>query len=301
MTIAEIHGKLSPYEQMEDLLTSDVFSTFRYLDSNKGLIPFLKKAVHFGDQTEPSFLENIVEADYLFWPKTTYLNREPDVVIILTKEDGAVVSILIEAKYHSGKHNLTRNEEEYENVKDALDHLDGDQLAELYKELQEGHIYIENQRIREKFKKSEGNRYLFYVTAHYAFPTKDMEETWNALVKKQYGNQTYHEFYWINWQSIIDVIDEVNDKESWEYAPTMRFLLTDLRDLLCRKGLVPFHGFSQLVINLSQPEFYFWKEREQDLEEPLFSGLNVNTLERNVHHYFWEVTTVSKNLSKITK
>ena len=114
-----------------------------------------------------------------------------------------------------------------------------------------------------------------------------MEETWNSLVKKQYGNQTYQEFYWINWQSIIDVIDEVNAKESWEYAPTMRFLLTDLMDLLCRKGLVPFHGFSQLVINLSQPEFYFWREKEQDLEL-LFSGMNVNTLERNVHQYFWE-------------
>ncbi len=30
MTIAELHGKLSPYEQVEDLLTSDVFSTFMW-------------------------------------------------------------------------------------------------------------------------------------------------------------------------------------------------------------------------------------------------------------------------------
>lgn len=37
MSIAEIHGKLSPYERMEDLLTFDLFSTFRYLSLNKGL------------------------------------------------------------------------------------------------------------------------------------------------------------------------------------------------------------------------------------------------------------------------
>lgn len=43
MTIAEIHGKLSSYEHMEDLLTSDVFSTFKYLEVNNGLIPFLKR------------------------------------------------------------------------------------------------------------------------------------------------------------------------------------------------------------------------------------------------------------------
>ena len=51
MTIAEVHGKLSPYKRMEDLLTSDVFSTFRYLDVNNGLVPFLQKAINFTNQT----------------------------------------------------------------------------------------------------------------------------------------------------------------------------------------------------------------------------------------------------------
>lgn len=286
MTIAEIHGKLSPYEYMEDLLTSDVFSTFKYLDPNQGLVPFLKKAVSFAQQTELDFLENITAADYLFWPKTTYLNREPDVLIILTREDGSTVSILIEAKYTSGKHNLIR--EEANTDMESLDHIDGDQLAELYKELLEGNIYIENKETREKFKKSEGNRYLFYVTAHYAFPSKDMDETRNALKKKQYGNQSNCEFYWVNWMSILEVIEEVDAHETWEHAPTMRFLLKDLRDLLCRKGLVPFYGYSRLNVNVKEHEFYFWKEEESIGEESLFSKIDTRTVKRNEHSYFWE-------------
>ena len=286
MTIAEIHGKLSPYEHMEDLLTSDVFSTFRYLHPNQGLIPFLKKAIRFVDRKLPSFLEDIVEADYLFWPRTTKLNREPDVLILLTKRDGSTISILIEAKYTSGKHNLDRGEEVPNS--ENKEHIDGDQLAELYKELQEGNIHINHKILREKFMNSEGNRYLFYVTAHYAFPLKDMEETWNALKKKQYGNQTYNEFYWVNWMKVLDIIDEVNEKETWTIAPTMRFLLTDLRDLLFRKGLVSFHGFGPLQIHLSEPEFYFWEEKNQMAEKPLFSEVDVTNLKRHIETFFWK-------------
>lgn len=288
MTIAEIHGKLSPYEHMEDLLTSDVFSTFRYLDPNKGLVPFLKKAIGFVDQKQPIFLGNIVEADYIFWPRTTHLNREPDVLILLTKKDCSTISICIEAKYTSGKSDLIREEETTEIESNVLGHLDGDQLAELYKELQEGHIHIDNQIMREKFTKSKDNRYLFYVTAHSAFPRKDMNETWNVLKKKQYGNQLYNEFYWVNWMSILDVIEEVNAKETWLYDRSQRFLLTDLKDLLCRKGLVPFHGFSQLQPNFPMPEFFFWEEEVQSLEQPFFSRIDVSAIKKKENPYFWE-------------
>ncbi|BAD76014.1 hypothetical protein GK1729 [Geobacillus kaustophilus HTA426] len=47
MTITEIHGKLPEYEGMEDLLTSDVFSTFKYLPLELAFIPFLKRAVNY--------------------------------------------------------------------------------------------------------------------------------------------------------------------------------------------------------------------------------------------------------------
>ena len=91
-------------------------------------------------------MEQIEAADYVFWPRTTHLNREPDLLIILTKKDGNTISILIEAKYLSGKSNLYREKENALH----LYHLEDDQLAELYKELKAGNIYIVNRMIRDQ-------------------------------------------------------------------------------------------------------------------------------------------------------
>jgi hypothetical protein len=285
MTIAEIHGKLSPHEHMEDLLTSDVFSTFKYLDVNNGLIPFLKKAISFKDNVPPDFLEDIVVADYLFWPRTSYLNREPDVLIVLTKKDQSTIAILIEAKYHSGKSNANREETATDKENKALEHLDGDQLAELFKELQDGKIYIGDPIIRDKYIQSAGSRYLFFVTAHYASPRHDIEETFKVLEKNQYFNQNYHNFFWVNWISIIGAIDEVNSRETWQNAPTMRYLLSDLKDLLKRKGLVPFSGFTKPQRKISAPKFFFWEETEKQ-DQLLFSGIVASKL-RKTETYFW--------------
>lgn len=283
MTIAEIHGKLKPYERMEDLLTSDVFSTFKYLDVNKGLIPFLSRAIKVIDMTNPDFLLDIVEADYVFWPKTTKLNREPDVLIILTKEGGSTLSILIEAKYTSGKSNINREKDKADNI---LDHLDGDQLAELYKELQEGNIYIKSPLLRKKFVNSLGNRYLFYVSSHYVLPIRDFVESFKILNKKQYSNPTDREFYWVNWICIIDVINEVLSKEN--HNPPSTWLLTDLRDLLYKKGLVPFCGFSNLQLDYQVHKIFFWEEDIQSYEQSLFSRIDIKKLNREPQNFFWK-------------
>lgn len=285
MTVAEIHGKLSPHEHMEDLLTSDVFSTFKYLDVNNGLIPFLKKATSFNDNTPPDFLEDIVDADYVFWPRTTYLNREPDVLIILTKKNQSTIAVLIEAKYHSGKSNAHREKDATDKENNPLEHLDGDQLAELFKELQDEKIYIDDAIIRDKYLQSAGSRYLFYVTAHHASPSLDIEETFKVLQKKQYFNQNYQNFYWVNWISIMGVIDEVNSRETWQNAPTMRYLVEDLKALLQRKGLVPFHGFTNPQRKISKPKFFFWEEAEK-LDQPLFLGIDASKLIKD-ETYFW--------------
>ena len=51
MTIAELHGKLSPNrpngcnDRMEDLLTSDVFSTMKYAGWQCGFLDWLKSSI----------------------------------------------------------------------------------------------------------------------------------------------------------------------------------------------------------------------------------------------------------------
>ncbi|GAY77984.1 hypothetical protein NBRC111894_3538 [Sporolactobacillus inulinus] len=67
MTVAELHGKIPKLEGREDLLTSDVFSAFRYLPVNLGLIPFLRKAIHAQiAQPIPNLFEDCLAADYIF-------------------------------------------------------------------------------------------------------------------------------------------------------------------------------------------------------------------------------------------
>ena len=92
----------------------------------------------------------------------------------------------------SGKSNISRENENAE----KLDHLEGDQLAELYKDLKAGNIDIDNRMIRDKYRKSEGNRYLFYVTAHYVFPKNDIDETFKVLKNNQFMCLLYR---YINW------------------------------------------------------------------------------------------------------
>ena len=91
MYLAEIHGKLSrKIENSEDILTSNVFSFFKYANRQLFLKRFLTNnlLIHVSD-------DDVENAEFLFWPKYTN-NTEPDLVIIVGK-----YYLLIEAKFHS--------------------------------------------------------------------------------------------------------------------------------------------------------------------------------------------------------
>jgi len=88
MTIAEIHGKISPEgtnlsERMEDLLTSDIFGCFRYLPPQEALLPFVNTARSFHGHLLVLPGE-IVEVHYSFCPWVEVRGCrpcEPDVMI----------------------------------------------------------------------------------------------------------------------------------------------------------------------------------------------------------------------------
>lgn len=90
MYVAEIRGKLSSrLEHMEDILTSNVFSFFKYADRKTYFYPFLKDLGFEVSEKE------VDEAKFIFWP--CYEDKtEPDVVIIVGS-----YYILFEAKYFS--------------------------------------------------------------------------------------------------------------------------------------------------------------------------------------------------------
>jgi len=91
MYIAELRGKFSPSEErMEDILTSDVFSFFKYANREIFLSNLLKL---LGLKVSKSDLD---EAEFNFWP--SYKDHtEPDLVIIVGE-----YYLLVEAKFHSG-------------------------------------------------------------------------------------------------------------------------------------------------------------------------------------------------------
>ncbi len=91
MYLAELRGKLSSrVERMEDVLTSNVFSFFKY--SNRDI--FLK---NYLNELEFKILtKEAEEAEFKFWPHYED-GTEPDLVIIVGK-----YYLLIEAKYFSG-------------------------------------------------------------------------------------------------------------------------------------------------------------------------------------------------------
>ena len=91
MYIAEIHGKLTRVqENLEDVLTSNVFSFLKYAPRDLFLVSYLQE---IGIEVSE---EDAKTAEFLFW--TTYDDRtEPDLVIIVGN-----YYLLFEAKYYSG-------------------------------------------------------------------------------------------------------------------------------------------------------------------------------------------------------
>ena len=293
VTIAELHGKLPPFEGMEDLLTSDVFGTFRYLEPNQGLIPFLSKAIGFEGDIKPDFLHDVISAEYFFWPRTSKLNREPDLVIILTRSDKTFISLVIEAKYFSGKSNVSRNEQSgfepgLEQVPEDYTHKpnftyhDGDQLAESFKELIEGNIIFRNNSwAKDKLISSGGEKYCFYVTAHYARPRMHIEETLAVLRKYNYSEEELKKFFWVNWQKTISVMEET--LSSVISKSPVRNLVEDLTALLKRKGLIYFGGYQNIEFDILEKDVYFWQDQS------FFKGMNTGELLLNQEIYFWGV------------
>lgn len=91
MYLAELHGKLSSrIERMEDILTSNVFSFFKYSTREIFLKGYLNRLGFDISNNQAN------EAEFMFWPRFEE-NTEPDLVIIV-----ADYYLLIEAKYFSG-------------------------------------------------------------------------------------------------------------------------------------------------------------------------------------------------------
>ena len=130
MLQALLNGKLSrEQENMEDILTSNVFGLLKYVEHNLALFPFFRKAIDINNHHP---LENLIgknaKVNYEFWPswgEEHCKKCEPDVVLTIDTEDTADPNYLIaiEAKLFSGKSSHATNDVGSEDKQPATDQL----------------------------------------------------------------------------------------------------------------------------------------------------------------------------------
>jgi hypothetical protein len=87
MLQAQLKGKLTREEQnLEDLLTSNVFGSFKYVSAEDGILPLLLNCQN--DKGKPILTEKqiVEQVEYEFWPRLKELKDrecEPDVLITI--------------------------------------------------------------------------------------------------------------------------------------------------------------------------------------------------------------------------
>jgi hypothetical protein len=251
MTIAELKGKISSSgsnitDRLEDLLTSDVFGPLRYLPAKDALIPVLKKACLFSDTKKNLPIEDSLKFQKMeFWPALG--KSEPDVLI---EFDNATV--LIEAKYLSGK---SGSYKEYEDEETEYASANADQLAREFKDLL-------------KLNKTSFSVYVIvYITGHRNLPFEDFANTQKALLKtdSKLANKFNKNAYWLSWFEIhsaikIELERLFKEKEQFKCA-----ILSDIEELLFKKGFRIFNGFFSMLKNLNiqvgSSRFVFYTSR----------------------------------------
>ena len=214
MLMALLRGKLSrDQENMEDIHTSNVFGTFKYLPPQDGLLSFLGNAALPNEEMPLALLPEHTEVKYEFWPWLEEPDCErcqPDVLISLKLPGGTEKKvILVEAKYLSGK-----SSEEGEGQRPH------DQLAR------------EWDNLRALAARESAAPLLIYLTADLSPPIEDIEVSQKELEgkRKQRG-----EICWLSWRHLRSLTRTSSHE-----------MLRDLGEVLHRLNLTFFEGFSRV-------------------------------------------------------
>jgi len=281
MTIAEIHGKLSPnrpkgaHERMEDLLTSDVFSTMKYVGWEKGFLSWLLEAEavpiiplprHISDYLKKS----IIDIEYSFWPELAN-KREPDVALLLCFDSEDYLLVLIEAKYFSGTSNWEGDQ-------------DTDQYGRTGNQIVDQVIGLDDMSNEDLLKKwfpetshpLKGDKGVqkihLFITMHNSLPSPEYKPLMNYL-KKQRSRHLDVECYWLSWLKLAELLENHRKKPD----KGLNAILNDLCKLLQKKDLVPFDGFKIDPWQGQKCTYTFWNETWWDQQ----------AIEINNYQSFW--------------
>lgn len=212
MLQAQLKGKLTRGEEdLEDLLTSNVFGSIKYIPPEEALLPLLASS-RDGFGNAPIHVQQPVSSvDYSFWQwiqEPGCQGCEPDVIITIQLMGKQKIIILVEAKYLSDKSSESTEQG-----------TPTDQLAREWDNL----TYLA--------KREDATPILLYVTADLGYPKKSIESSLREYMQKRKREMSV---FWISWRKLPTLF---SDKE--------QEILKDLVKVLRRQGLTFFEGITK--------------------------------------------------------
>lgn len=287
MLAAELAGKITganpPHDRMEDVLTSNVLSSFRYLNNLVIVKEFLKRAARINGKVLE--LDELVEFEAYFWPQFRFSHtghRQPDAVLFAIDSKGNTIAFIVEAKLDSGLHNADNAQSrEDSDEKFTLGH----QLADQFCGLRCG--IWRNAEITEKLDRAD-KKYLIYLTAHYSCPQQDMEtaisEIYDRNKSKGCAADKCHDaedwLLWLSWQDLYVVLERTRKEGYSGYSRGERALLLDLEKVLGRKELMPLALWENSLREVTYYEGNYDGEQPSAQVEPEIDFLHTASLHR---------------------
>ncbi len=227
MIQAVIEGKSLGYEYTEDILTSTVFGTIKYLKPDAVLIPFIESAFLYDKNrttlwkklnSEGIELRCYRDIEYVFWAWNQHYG-EPDLILIFRNhihgEDDFL--LVVEAKFKSGKSGINEN----------------DQLVRYFDAI---NINIENftETAISSFKGIKG--YIVYLTESEAY--LDISAT-NQIIQSKYNDIRENVFH-LRWHQLYKVFEKMYSF----YTTYEKAIVDDLMLYMEKVGLRDFSGIS---------------------------------------------------------
>ena len=213
MLQAQLRGKLTREEEdMEDLLTSNVFGSIKYIPPEEALLTLLTSSRDSDGNVPIHDPQSIASVEYKFWQwiqEPDCEGCEPDVLITIQLASEQKIIILVEAKYLSDK-SSEANEQG----------APTDQLAR------------EWDNLTRLASREKATPIFLYVTADLGYPRKSIEDSHQEYFRKRKREMNV---FWISWRKLPTLFS--NAKEE---------ILKDLVKVLRKQGLTFFEGITNL-------------------------------------------------------
>ncbi len=245
MIQAVLEGKSLGYEYTEDILTSTIFGTLKYIRSDILLIPFVESAFLYNDErttlweklsSEGIELRCYREVESAFWTWNQNYG-EPDLILIFKDHVHGFDDLLlvIEAKFKSGKSGTEEN----------------DQLVRYFEAINND---IENftESSVSRFKGKKG--YIVYLTEAEAY--SDIKAT-TKIIQSRYTKIKENVFH-LRWHQLYKTLEKMYPY----YTSFEKSIIDDLMKYMEKLGLRDFSGISlpdkslSSALSLPYPVFY---------------------------------------------